>query len=84
MGDNSSGSELTIGLDKFIFVIFNALVVFSVIGGLSHFHRGSSTNIQRSWMMTWYVFGMIFGIGRIGPLEYWREPSCMQSMKSMI
>jgi hypothetical protein len=48
--------------DKYIVLIVNGLVVFAVIGGLSHFNPGSSTNSQRSWTMTWYVFGMIAGV----------------------
>ncbi|KAM0302176.1 hypothetical protein ACHAO8_011611 [Botrytis cinerea] len=42
-------------------LLINGLVVFAVIGGLSHFNPGLSTNSQRGWTMTWCVLGIIAG-----------------------
>ncbi len=33
----------------------------AVIGGLTHFSRGSSTHAQRVWTMTWICFGCFLG-----------------------
>jgi hypothetical protein len=37
-------------------------VVIGIIGGLSHFHQGSSTTAQRVWTMIWLSFGLFIGI----------------------
>lgn len=42
---------------------FLALVApYVIIGCLTHFQTGSSTTAQRSWMMSWLVFGQVLGL----------------------
>lgn len=60
------------GSDNFMYKQYNgsiycaALLVYvslGVIGGLSKFRNGNSTSAQRGWTMSWWVFGVIAGIG---------------------
>lgn len=43
-------------------VIANASVVSTVIVCLSHYYPGSSTISERSWILTWYAFGLSVGV----------------------
>lgn len=44
---------------------------FAIIGGLSHFDQGKSTNVQRSWTMAWLVTGVVLG------------PDCYQAIETL-
>lgn len=41
--------------------ILGGLIPISIIGGLTHFHKGHSTHTQRVWVMVWIVFGAFLG-----------------------
>lgn len=53
-----------------------ALVPIALVGGLSGFHHGKSTSMQRGWTMSWLVVGIVSGImagqyyGRAAREEY--------------
>jgi hypothetical protein len=36
-------------------------ITLGIIGGLSHFHKRSSSRAQRQWTMTWLAFGFFLG-----------------------
>ena len=41
-----------------------AAIPLAVIGGITRFHPGHSTLAERSWIMTWLIFGMVYGVGQ--------------------
>ena len=43
-------------------VLTTAGITVGIIGGLSHFRRGSSSHAERVWTMTWLAFGIAMGL----------------------
>ncbi|KIW29951.1 uncharacterized protein PV07_05735 [Cladophialophora immunda] len=41
-------------------IVVSAIPI-AVMGIMTHFHEGESTHAQRVWIMTWLVFGIVFG-----------------------
>lgn len=42
--------------------LVTAVVVIAIVGGVSGFHKGSSTPAQRVWTMMWLSFGLGIGV----------------------
>lgn len=61
--------DLNISTERFV-LAFPAILlidaaVIGIIGGLSHFHPGSSTLAERIWIMTWLSLGLIFVVSPV-------------------
>jgi hypothetical protein len=44
------------------YAALTSLLSLAIIGGLSHFNRGSSSRAQRGWTMAWWVVGVGIGV----------------------
>jgi hypothetical protein len=60
------------------------VIPYVVIGGLTRFHKGGSTNAQRAWAMTWLVFDTLFGYWLGFPLIEWLNSDIFQEVFAFV